>query len=49
MAIGRTFQESLPKALRGLEIGISGLDEIIDLNADDAKEKMQRENASSRA
>jgi carbamoyl-phosphate synthase large subunit len=43
MAIGRTFQESLQKALRGLEIGISGLDEIIDLNADDAKEKMQRE------
>src|SRR5512137_2553679 len=43
MAIGRTFQESLQKALRGLEIGISGLDEIIDLSADDAKEKMQRE------
>ena len=43
MAIGRSFQESLQKALRGLEIGISGLDEIIDLNADDAKEKMQRE------
>ena len=43
MAIGRTFQESLQKALRGLEIGISGLDEIIDLNADDAQEKMQRE------
>ena len=43
MAIGRTFQESLQKALRGLEIGISGLDEIVDLTADDAKEKMQRE------
>ncbi|MDD2660756.1 MAG: carbamoyl-phosphate synthase large subunit [Methylococcales bacterium] len=43
MAIGRTFQESLQKALRGLEIGISGLNEIIDLNGDDAKEKMQRE------
>ena len=27
MAIGRTFQESLQKALRGLETGISGLDE----------------------
>ncbi|SFW10751.1 carbamoyl-phosphate synthase large subunit [Nitrosovibrio sp. Nv17] len=27
MAIGRTFQESLQKALRGLEIGVSGLDE----------------------
>jgi len=43
MAIGRTFQESLQKALRGLEIGISGLDEIIDLNSEDAQERMQRE------
>jgi carbamoyl-phosphate synthase large subunit len=43
MAIGRTFQESLQKALRGLEIGISGLDEVIDLNREDAQEKIQRE------
>ena len=28
MAIGRTFQESLQKALRGLETGLSGLNEI---------------------
>src|SRR5256886_3163834 len=28
MAIGRTFQESLQKALRSLEIGLTGLDEI---------------------
>ena len=28
MAIGRTFQESLQKALRGLETGLTGLDEI---------------------
>ncbi len=28
MAVGRTFQESLQKALRGLETGLSGLDEI---------------------
>ena len=28
MAIGRTFEESLQKALRGLETGLSGLDEI---------------------
>jgi carbamoyl-phosphate synthase large subunit len=27
MAIGRTFQESFQKALRGLEVGVSGLDE----------------------
>ena len=29
MAIGRTFKESLQKALRGLEIGVNGLDEIV--------------------
>jgi len=28
MAVGRTFKESLQKALRGLETGLSGLDEI---------------------
>ncbi|MEY2897461.1 MAG: hypothetical protein RL669_1730 [Pseudomonadota bacterium] len=28
MAIGRTFQESFQKALRGLEVGADGLDEI---------------------
>jgi carbamoyl-phosphate synthase large subunit len=28
MAIGRTFQESLQKALRSLEVGLDGLDEI---------------------
>ena len=30
MAIGRTFQESMQKALRGLEVGACGLDEKID-------------------
>ena len=29
MAVGRTFQESLQKALRSLETGLSGLDEIV--------------------
>ena len=29
MAMGRTFQESLQKALRGLETGITGLNEIV--------------------
>jgi carbamoyl-phosphate synthase large subunit len=29
MAIGRTFQESLQKALRSMETGLSGLDELI--------------------
>ena len=28
MAIGRTFQESFQKALRGLEVGVYGLDEV---------------------
>src|SRR5580700_10654993 len=35
MAIGRTFAESLQKALRGLETGLSGLDEIEIAGADD--------------
>lgn len=30
MAIGRTFQESLQKALRGLEVGVNGLDPKVD-------------------
>jgi carbamoyl-phosphate synthase large subunit len=35
MAIGRTFAESLQKALRGLETGLTGLDEIAIPGADD--------------
>ncbi|MBI1197456.1 MAG: carbamoyl-phosphate synthase large subunit [Phenylobacterium sp.] len=35
MAIGRTFAESLQKALRGLETGLSGLDEIVIEAGDD--------------
>ena len=35
MAIGRTFQESLQKALRGLETGIDGLNEKITSNSED--------------
>ncbi|MGB1383247.1 MAG: carbamoyl-phosphate synthase large subunit [Porticoccaceae bacterium] len=30
MAIGRTFQESIQKALRGLEVGVAGFDPVID-------------------
>jgi len=40
MAIGRTQQESMQKALRGLEVGATGFDPIVDPNADDAKEKI---------
>ena len=43
MAIGRTFQESLQKALRGLETGMRGLDEIVDLESKDAKDEIMRE------
>ena len=32
MAIGRTFQESMQKALRGLEIGTSGFDPVASEN-----------------
>ena len=43
MAMGRTFQESFQKALRGLEIDIDGLDERVDLGADDAKDILRQE------
>ena len=39
MAIGRNFQESFQKALRGLETGVDGLDEIIDQKALSADQK----------
>ena len=35
MAIGRTFQESMQKALRGLEVGVSGFDPKIDTGDED--------------
>lgn len=43
MAIGRNFQESLQKALRGLEIGKSGLDPEVDLKSEDARQKIVHE------
>ena len=43
MAIGRTFQESLQKALRGLEVGVCGFDSILDTGLSDAKEILTRE------
>ncbi|KEY90567.1 carbamoyl-phosphate synthase large chain [Candidatus Photodesmus katoptron] len=36
MAIGRNQQESLQKALRGLEVGVTGFDEIVNLNDPEA-------------
>ncbi|MDH3354223.1 MAG: carbamoyl-phosphate synthase large subunit [Chromatiales bacterium] len=43
MAIGRSQQESLQKALRGMEIGVDGFDEMVDLNDETAIETIRRE------
>ena len=43
MAIGRTFQESFQKALRGLEIGATGLDEKINFDQGDSDDLLRRE------
>ena len=43
MAIGRTQQESLQKALRGLEVGATGFDPKLDLNSEDARDEIIRE------
>jgi carbamoyl-phosphate synthase large subunit len=43
MAIGRTFQESFQKALRGLEVGASGLDEKIEFDNGDSDDLLRRE------
>ncbi|WP_430461812.1 carbamoyl-phosphate synthase large subunit [Thalassolituus sp. LLYu03] len=43
MAIGRTQQESLQKALRGLEVGSTGFDPKVDINDPTAKDKVVSE------
>src|SRR5476649_2664547 len=43
MAIGRTQQESLQKALRGLEVGASGFDPKVSLDDPEALTKIRRE------
>jgi len=43
MAIGRNQQESLQKALRGLEVGASGFDEMVNLDDDDALTRIRHE------
>lgn len=43
MAIGRNQQESLQKALRGLEVGVAGLDSIVDVTDPASKDKIVRE------
>ncbi|MFB2538741.1 MULTISPECIES: carbamoyl-phosphate synthase large subunit [unclassified Acinetobacter] len=40
MAIGRNFQESVQKALRGLEVGVCGFDEKITSDVENVKDKI---------
>ncbi|MBB3167551.1 carbamoyl-phosphate synthase large subunit [Simiduia aestuariiviva] len=43
MAIGRTFQESVQKALRGLEVGSAGFEPIVNLTDSDALTQIRRD------
>ena len=43
MAIGRTFQESVQKALRGLEVGATGFDPQLNLEDSEAESTLKRE------
>jgi carbamoyl-phosphate synthase large subunit len=43
MAIGRTFQESMQKALRGLEVGSAGFEHMIDVDNPDLREVLVAE------
>ncbi|PKY11645.1 carbamoyl phosphate synthase large subunit [Acidithiobacillus marinus] len=43
MAIGRSFQESLQKALRGLETGVDGLDEKLSGSDPETLQKLEQE------
>ncbi len=49
MAIGSTFQESLQKAIRGLETDKSGLIPMVDISSDEAKGKIRSELISTSA
>ncbi|HEX6929355.1 MAG TPA: carbamoyl-phosphate synthase large subunit, partial [Gammaproteobacteria bacterium] len=44
MAIGRTFKESLQKALRGLETGTDGFNEMLaDLSSEESRDRLRNE------
>jgi len=43
MAMGRTFQESLQKAIRGLETGVTGFNEIVDQSSENFLEQIEKE------
>ena len=49
MAIGRTFQESLQKALRGLEVGVAGLDPMADSLTEEGQARIHQEIAEAGA
>ncbi|MEL7401064.1 MAG: carbamoyl-phosphate synthase large subunit, partial [Pseudomonadota bacterium] len=43
MAIGRTFQESVQKALRGLEVGSAGFEPIVDIKDEESMARIRRD------
>jgi len=49
MAIGRTFQESMQKALRGLEIDSDGFNEMVDLADSESLTRIKHEMGTPRA
>ena len=48
MAIGRTFQESLQKALRGLEVGSAGFEHMVDVDNPEVRELLVAELSNPR-
>jgi carbamoyl-phosphate synthase large subunit len=48
MAIGRTFQESLQKAMRGLEVDSAGFEHMIDTDSAEAREQLVSELSNPR-
>ncbi len=42
MAMGRTFQESLQKAMRGLETGVDGFDEVFDITDENVADELRK-------
>ncbi|MGK2913812.1 MAG: carbamoyl-phosphate synthase large subunit, partial [Porticoccaceae bacterium] len=49
MAIGRTFQESLQKALRGLEVGSAGFESKVDFASEDGRLEIREQLAAAGA
>jgi len=49
MAIGRTFQESLQKALRGLEVGSAGFESRVDVGSEQGRLEIREQLASAGA